>query len=423
MKKIKLTLMLLLISCFSFSQTYISGGIFSNTTWSPSGNPFIVTGNTVVFDGVDLTIDPGVVVKFDAGVGFELRGKLIAIGTATDSITFTSNLASPTKSSWTGITVIGTTNPLGVGDQITMEYCKGMYSHYFVDLNIAYHGPYIFRHCYFANNYKINNDGGMPTTIFENCKFESNYLALDWCQFDSRVSNSFFISNVNGLEGIAHVDTCYFSGNIGIALSPYGSTVGCTIENNNIGVNCFFNGVNDTFINNTVINNSIGVEMLSYVNGPINFTGNTICNNTTYNLRLLHTNNADLSNNCWCSTDSAFIRSTIYDGYVNISYGLVNFMPLAGSCPQIGVGFGTPAASIVLSTSIFPNPFNNKIEIKNENNKVSEVILFDITARKMLQQKFTNSVSLYTEQLAKGIYLYEVRCENGLCKKGKLVKD
>lgn len=423
MKKIKLTLILLLISCFSFSQTYISGGIFSNTTWSPSGNPFIVTGNTVVFDGVDLTIDPGVVVKFDVGVGFELRGKLIAIGNATDSITFTSNLASPTQSSWTGITVIGTTNPLGVGDQITMEYCKGMYSHYFVDLNIAHHGPYIFRHCYFANNYKVNNDGGMPTTIFENCKFESNHLALDWCQFDSRVSNSFFINNVNGLEGIAHVDTCYFSGNTGIALSPYGSTVGCTVVNNNIGVNCFFNGVNDTFINNTVINNSVGVEMLSYINGSINFTGNTICNNITYNVRLLHTNNADLSNNCWCSTDSAFIRSTIYDGYVNISYGLVNFMPLAGSCPQIGVGFDTPATSNVLSTSIFPNPFNNKIEIKNENNKVSEVILFDITARKMLQQKFTNSVSLNTEQLAKGIYVYEVRCGSDVCKKGKLVKN
>ncbi len=74
-------------------------------------------------------------------------------------------------------------------------------------------------------------------------------------------------------------------------------------------------------------------------------------------------------------------------------------------------------------TNVFPNPFCNKIEITNEKNESSEIILYDITARKILQQKFISSVSLNTEQLTKGIYLYEVRSGNRLCKKGKLVKD
>jgi len=72
---------------------------------------------------------------------------------------------------------------------------------------------------------------------------------------------------------------------------------------------------------------------------------------------------------------------------------------------------------------IFPNPFLDRLNIRVNNNTLSEIIFYDITSRKILQQKFTNSVSLSTEQLAKGIYIYEVRDRNGLRKKGKVVKE
>ena len=75
------------------------------------------------------------------------------------------------------------------------------------------------------------------------------------------------------------------------------------------------------------------------------------------------------------------------------------------------------------SVTIYPNPFSDMLNLTIYNKEFSEIILYDIASRKLLQQKFVNSVSLNTEQLAKGIYLYEVRCENRLCKKGKLVKD
>jgi hypothetical protein len=71
----------------------------------------------------------------------------------------------------------------------------------------------------------------------------------------------------------------------------------------------------------------------------------------------------------------------------------------------------------------FPTPFSDKLNFAFDNNELSEIILYDIASRKLLQQKFTNSVSINTEQLAKGIYLYEVRCGSSLCKKGKVVKD
>jgi parallel beta-helix repeat protein len=72
---------------------------------------------------------------------------------------------------------------------------------------------------------------------------------------------------------------------------------------------------------------------------------------------------------------------------------------------------------------IYPNLVVDKLNIKASNKELLEITLYDISSRKILQHKFTNYVSLNTEQLAKGIYVYEVRDKNGLCKKGKVVKD
>lgn len=72
---------------------------------------------------------------------------------------------------------------------------------------------------------------------------------------------------------------------------------------------------------------------------------------------------------------------------------------------------------------VAPNPFNDKITFTLNNNWPSEIILYDINSRKLLKQEFTSAVSINTEQLAKGIYLYEVRNKNGVIKKGKVVKE
>ncbi|HKR04949.1 MAG TPA: T9SS type A sorting domain-containing protein [Bacteroidia bacterium] len=73
--------------------------------------------------------------------------------------------------------------------------------------------------------------------------------------------------------------------------------------------------------------------------------------------------------------------------------------------------------------NIFPNPFDDKLNIEGKENGQSEIILYDVLSGKHLQKKFSNAVSLRTEHLAKGIYFYEVRNKNGVLKKGKVVKD
>ncbi|HKR06359.1 MAG TPA: hypothetical protein VJY62_17120, partial [Bacteroidia bacterium] len=101
-KKILSTIVLVTGIFFALNaQTNVSGGIFANTTWTLAGSPYIVIDTTVVFPGVTLTIEPGVVVKFDDNMYLEIRqATLISIGTATDSITFTSNSSSPSRGIW-----------------------------------------------------------------------------------------------------------------------------------------------------------------------------------------------------------------------------------------------------------------------------------------------------------------------------------
>lgn len=422
MKKIKLFFLFFLISALGYSQTNVSGSIFSNTKWTVTGSPYIVSGKLVVFEDALLTIEPGVVVKFNSEASIELRGKLRAAGNASDSITFTSNLETPSMNSWNGIKVIGTTDPLGVGEQVLMEYCKGMYAYIFINLDNAYHGPYIFRNCYFGNNFQVNEDGGMPSTIFENCKFVSNRTALNWCQFSSKVSNSKFINNVDGVKGFKIIDTCYFYGNTGVALEPYGKTSGCVIENNNVGVSATFNNENNTFVNNKILNNTVGIEIITFFNGSVNFTGNKICDNTNYNLKYLHVNNANLALNNWCSEDSSYIRSKIYDGYVDNSYGLVKYLPLAINEEPVVAGIDPLTGDNIAVVMVYPNPFENTIEIKTDNFSQSKVVLYSMDSKKVFQQMFTGSTIINTADLTNGIYFYELSGDQGIIKMGKIVK-
>src|SRR3954463_16410922 len=78
------------------AQTNVSGGIYSNTTWTKANSPYIVTDTVVVFPGVTLTIEAGVTVKFADSIRIECRqANMVAVGNDADSITFTSNSSSP----------------------------------------------------------------------------------------------------------------------------------------------------------------------------------------------------------------------------------------------------------------------------------------------------------------------------------------
>jgi hypothetical protein len=61
---------------------------------------------------------------------------------------------------------------------------------------------------------------------------------------------------------------------------------------------------------------------------------------------------------------------------------------------------------------LYPNPFSDNISITLDSDELSEIIIFDITSRKIIQQSFTGNLSLNTGHLEKGIYFYELKLKN-----------
>lgn len=75
------------------------------------------------------------------------------------------------------------------------------------------------------------------------------------------------------------------------------------------------------------------------------------------------------------------------------------------------------------TVAVFPNPFDDKLNIEVEGNEQVEIVLYDLASQKLLQQKFANTVTLNTAQFAHGMYLYEVKNKHGMVKKGKIIKN
>ena len=111
------------------ADTGVGGPIFEDTTWTLAGSPYIVVSNVLVMEGVTLTIEPGVEVRFNASKALQIDGELIAQGADASPITFTSNAGVPGPGDWsyilfTDTSVDATYDDAGiyVGGSI-LQYC------------------------------------------------------------------------------------------------------------------------------------------------------------------------------------------------------------------------------------------------------------------------------------------------------------
>ena len=138
MKRLALPLLLLVLLLGAtptlLGDTAISASITADTTWTAAGSPYILTGNIAIGGpaGVTLTINPGVTVKFATGsqllVDYYDKGALVANGTSSDPIVFTSNV-SATAGAWPGLrfgTIAGA--PASSVSYATVEYAGSNFS-------------------------------------------------------------------------------------------------------------------------------------------------------------------------------------------------------------------------------------------------------------------------------------------------------
>ena len=103
--------------------TYVSGIISSDTTWTEANSPYIVTGNVLVNQNINLIIKPGVTVKFDADKYLQVDGTLYAVATESQMILFTSNKTSP--KSMIALSALAATKPAALSSKSASNvYCE-----------------------------------------------------------------------------------------------------------------------------------------------------------------------------------------------------------------------------------------------------------------------------------------------------------
>jgi type IX secretion system substrate protein len=397
------------------AQTYVSGGIYTNATWTLANSPYIVNGALTLFPTDTLTIEPGVIVKFDNGIGFEVRGILMSIGTPNDSILFTSSSLNPTQGIWQGIYI---NNNLGASGEIRYSIFK--YASDAVKNNCCWvGGPLNIRHCRFDNNSNAVSEYAGWDVIIDSCHFSNNNKAIT--NADKIITNSSFTGNNYGLYATERIDVynCNFCGNQTALSGGRGNLQNTIIMNNGVGVVAFFEG----FFNvsgNVIAQNDTGIILGMYSNSsPGLGSNNVICSNYFYNLINNTPLNIAVPGNCWCDTNSVTISQKIYDGYDNINLGLINFTPYLACdtssipdaiCPNISTGIATQAPENI-SSRIYPNPMCAYSVLKiNEPVRNAEIIITNLTGQSVLNLVNQNGseFTLYKQNMPGGLYFLSV---------------
>jgi hypothetical protein len=332
--------------------TPVSGGIFADTTWALSNSPYIVTGTVTLFPGYTLTIEPGVVIKFENGTGLTIRGTLTAEGTGAQGILFTSNSGSPSKGSWSGIAVA--TNQ---GGKASIKFATIEYAQTAVSVECCWSGgPVNVSDSTLRNNSTALGGYAGWVMYVDRCTFDNNTYGVN--SADKRISNSTFTNNQYGLYGTERISvySSTFTGNQVALYGGRGDLKYSTITGNGTGVQAFFEGFNTSY--NTIANNTVGVILGQYdsTSPPVN--NNNIYGNSDYNMKNTTASNKDATNNWWGTTDTITIDAGIYDGKDDVNLGLINYQPFRSQPVDITEPTATPTPTNTPTSTRTSTPTN-----------------------------------------------------------------
>ncbi|RLD53359.1 MAG: hypothetical protein DRJ05_16610 [Bacteroidetes bacterium] len=418
-----------------FSQTYVSGGIYSNTTWFSENSPYIVTGDIVLFPDKVLTIEPGVEVKFDGYYTLEIRGTIEAIGNETDSIKFVSNILNE-KDAWNRIQILNSSqNANGL-----FEFCQVKHSTDGIAVECCWgnEDSYISHSLFENNTLGLYNYAGWDLPI-DNCLFLYNTTAVR--SSDKNISNSTFMYNETGIKAERFTAlNCIFQFN-DVAIDwnetvGYGELDSCVITDNILGVRLRGASITNCEINN----NSIGIityhESQNFNGNPyyVPIINNSICDNSDYNIKNGNSYNKDLTSNCFCISDSAMIEEKLYDGYDNISLGLFNYSIYDITCQTVietVIKVGNPQViddPFINGENfvVYPNPFDSYFRLNSKNMKRHDVSVrfFNSIGINVGYYEIFDNEELYiqTDELNSGMYFIQLLVDNKVLDQKKIIK-
>jgi len=472
-------LVLIIYSKINIAQTNISGTISTNTTWTKANSPYIVTSTVTVDPGYTLTIQPGVIVKFNGGKLIINRSHLIAKGLVNDSIIFTSNKSNPQKGDWSQIELNGgpSSSPLvPPTHNFIFEYCKIEYSEYGIYSYISAQNSSSYDSLFVKNSSFSNNKTGSMfqsggKKYIDNSNFNNNNtgmeahdMQIDNCNisnngkgfyiiYGNKITNSVISNNTIGFDYLDRttIDNCIIRKNATGVSQPFlmnviknsiidSNTVAgihffsssikniiekCTLKYNATGIIHTIQGNDiDEIRYNIFENNGKGVSIGNSGN-TINLYCNKLCNNTQYDLELVYNGNANVANNYWCSNNSSVIASHIYDGYDNTNYGIATFAPFDTlGCYQGGSIGVLENTNSKIDFSIYPNPVSDKLNIDLSNANTNNVVsIYNLLGQLQFTSMLTNdSETIDVSFLAKGVYVIEIKSQNSISQQ-KFIKQ
>lgn len=307
--------------------------------------------------------------------------------------------------------------------------------------------------------YFTNNSGSLWTKVFNTAgtlNFVWGLAVLNDTIFAATRGSGILMSPNNGIT--------WSQVNSGL---PNDSVYSILVKGNLLFAGMYGNGVymsSNSGVSWTVVNSGLpslaytrslatdGINIYAAINGSIYISNNngtfwTQASNATFINKIINVGNAMLAGGFTMSGTEGVYRSLDHgatwvlfnNGFpVSCPYGVGGFYSTSsyvycGIESQCGSIYRISRNDVITSVSnyeisnylmdVFPNPFLNELCIKISSTLVSEFILYDITSRKLLHENFIQSITLNTKQLAKGVYFYEVRSGNRLCKKGKVIKN
>jgi Secretion system C-terminal sorting domain len=405
-----LLLVLLLWGQFCRAQTYVSGGIYADETWTLANSPYVVTDTITVFPGVTLDIEPGVTVQVGDSMLIEVRGRMNAIGSVGDTIRFTSSSSSPFKGIWAGVYI----NTF-VGGSAYVEYCKMNYAESALRVECCWNGgPVEVRHSSFVDDMIALGGYAGWAELVDSCYFANNQYAIT--QGDKIITNSKFVNNEYGLFYTERVDVLNsnFCGNRTALYGGRGLIRNNVIMKNGVGIKSVFEGFYDVS-DNFIVRNDTGVVFSPFETSEGLGDNNVICQNEQYNVVNLTFLNIPVMDNCWCSSDPVVIAQSIFDGYDDINFGLLDFDPFLGCtvvvipepiCP--GVVDGTPELTVDKDRPmwIYPNPATGSAAIHfQEVQTNTRLSVFDMLGSEVWHDRVTGvQVLIDTEEWGPGVY-------------------
>jgi len=435
MKKPILLILGLLFISLNVLAINVSGYIGSNTTWTKANSPYVITGDIDVDTGATLTIEPGVTIIADGNHVLYIDGRISAIGTASDNITFTCKQVPKDvySATWKGIEV----RHASFSDTLYFEYCHFQYATYalFVRGN-----PVKVSNCKFDHN----------GTAFENLDFPQSYALIEKCRFQYHsyglfiagrqvsVTNNVISDADYGFYGKGDVaNNIVYNCGIGIAggfkvhhntvfncnegLSTGGDTVSYNqLWHNKTGLR--YNG-NVVVMHNGIKYSETGILCSGLLIGNL-ITNNCIEGSTAY--AFFNGNDfVDISNNYWATVDSTTIDSKVFDFFDNFTSGKTKFMPVLANEDQgcadtlnvtdtTTITTGIAHAKALEKLTIYPNPVSSIIYISVDDNQlIRDITVFDILGNKIEQVHVDGSkASIDVSKWPGGLYLARVQLRN-----------